>query len=272
MSNIQIKNEADLKSILANQYMKQINNFFGDDKRAMKFLSGVMASVQKLPDLLNCEPKSLINSFMSMAQLGFMPSDVSGEAYVLPYNVRGVKTAQFQMGYQGFLTLFYRAGVKSIRSEIVRKNDVFDFTNGKVTHTIDIFKSNEERGEAIGAYAVASVNGEEISKVMNAKDILAFGARFSKSFKTDFTPWKENNDPELWMWKKTVIKQLAKMLPKNEIIDKAISEDNKDSVISDRLEKAKEESEGLKMGELVVEEEKSVTAEELAEIEKQLNS
>ena len=42
-----------------------------------------MSSVQKLPALLECEPLTVVNSFMTMAQLGLMPSDVSGEAYVL---------------------------------------------------------------------------------------------------------------------------------------------------------------------------------------------
>ena len=81
---IVIKSENDLKKFLATNYMNQIKNFFGDEKQAMRFLSGVMSAVQRLPKLLECEPMSIINSFMTMAQLGLMPSDVSGEAYVLP--------------------------------------------------------------------------------------------------------------------------------------------------------------------------------------------
>src|SRR5437016_4762781 len=96
---VQIKSDNDLKLFLHKHYMAQIKNFFGDEKQAMKFLSSVMAAVQKLPKLLECEPMSLINSFMTMAQLGLMPSDVSGEAYVLPYKDK----AQFQLGYQGLV-------------------------------------------------------------------------------------------------------------------------------------------------------------------------
>lgn len=247
--------------ILANQYMKQINNFFGNEKQAMKFLSSVMSAVQRIPELLNCEPKSLINSFMTMAQLGLMPSEVSGEAYVLPYNNKNGKVAQFQLGYQGLVTLFFRAGGQKIRAEIVRKNDEVSYVNGEIKHTIDIFKSNEERGEAVGAYAVATINGQEVCKYMNATDILAFGSRFSKSWTTSFTPWKEANDPELNMWKKTVLKQLGKMLPKNESINLAIAEDNKDSIISDRLLPAVEESKNLTMGSIVKTEEPVIEVE-----------
>lgn len=239
----QIKN---LRTVLATGYQKQIENYFGDPKLALKFLSSVVAAVQRTPELLNCEPTSVINSFMTMAQLQFMPSNVSGEAYVLPY--KGV--AQFQIGYQGLVTLFYRAGAKSITAEIVYKNDKFEYTNGVITHTPDVFA--DDRGEAIGAYVIVELQaGGKVSKVMKAKDILDMGKQFSKSFNTSFTPWKEANDPELWMWKKTVLKQVAKLVPKNETIFKAVAEDNKESNVADRAEKARMESEGLKMGNLI---------------------
>lgn len=239
-----IKSPNDLKIFLANNYMTQIKNFFDNEKQAMKFLSSVMSAVQRLPALLETEPLSLVNSFVTMAQLGLMPSDVSGEAYVLPYKGK----AQFQLGYQGLVTLFYRAGGQKIRAEIVRKNDEFSYTNGEIKHTINIFKSNTERGEAIGAYAIATVNGQEIAKAMNKEDILLFGKKFSKSYLIEFSPWHEKNDPELMMWKKTVLKQLGKLLPKNETINRALAVDNQDSIIADRLSKAENASKSLTMG------------------------
>lgn len=242
----------DFKKVLANTYMTQIKNFFGDDKNALRFLSGVMASVQKTPDLLDCEPTSVINSFMTMAQLGLMPSDVSGEAYVLPYKTKHGEIAQFQLGYQGLLTLFYRAGVKSIRAEIVREKDKFSYVNGKIYHEIDIFKSNKDRGKAIGAYAIGLLNGQEVAKLMNRDDILNMGKKFSKSYNSTYTAWNEEKDPELWMWKKTVLKQLGKLLPKNETIYKAIDADNEDSDLM-KPQKNMIEDSGLQMGNLLKE-------------------
>lgn len=241
------KSELELKSFMAKNYLTQITNFFSDEKQAMKFMSSMMASIQKTPALMQCQPASLINSFMTMAQLGLMASDVSGEAYVLPYKDK----AQFQLGYQGIITLFYRAGGQSVRAEIVRAEDNFSYENGIIKHKIDILKSNKQRGQAVGAYAIATVNGVEISKVMNHEDILLMGSKFSKSFSTSFSPWKLENDPELWMWKKTVLKQLAKMLPKNETINKAIAADNEDSVVSDL--KKLESKNNLSMGNFIKE-------------------
>lgn len=256
---VKIKTENDLKIFLAKNYTNQINNFFSDEKQAMKFLSSVMSAVQRMPKLLECESISLVNSFMTMAQLGLMPSDVSGEAYVLPYFTKGSMVAQFQLGYQGLITLFYRAGGQRVRAEIIRENDKFSYENGEVKHTVDIMKSREKRGDAIGAYAIATINNQEIALAMNSEDIMSYGKQFSKSLQgkgADYSPWNEKNDPELWMWKKTVLKQLGKLLPKNETINKALAEDNKESIISDRIEKAKQESQSLKMGSVLVEDKK----------------
>lgn len=240
---------SNLQQTLAKNYMKQINNFFGDESKALKFLSGVMADVKRTPALLDCSQETLINSYMMMAQLELMPSGVSGEAYVLPYKNRGKMEAQFQLGYQGLVTLFYRAGVRAITAEIVYKNDYFEVVNGEITHKPDYFS---DRGNPKGAYVIVELQeGGKISKVMKKEDILKIGEKFSKSWNTSFSPWNEKNDPELWMWKKTVLKQVAKLVPKNETIYKAIAEDNKDSVVSERQDKAKEEAKSLQMGNLV---------------------
>lgn len=228
-------NDTEIKVFLHKNYLNQIRNFFGDEKQAMKFLSSVMSSIQKLPALLECEPMSIINSFMTMAQLGLMPSDVSGEAYVLPYK-KGYsenKVAQFQLGYQGLITLAYRAGVKSIFADIVRKNDKIELANGGIIHSIDPTKTMAERGDVIGAYAVINYQGEMMGKYMHIDDIYEHAKNFSKSFNSDFSPWKEKNDPEGWMAKKTVLKQAMKLVPKNETINKAIAYDNQDSRISE---------------------------------------
>lgn len=253
MSQIQtIQSTDNLKILLQKQYITQINNYFGDQKKALKFLSNVIASCQKTPELLECESTSVINSFMTMAQLELMPSNVSGEAFVLPYNDRkaGCKIAQFQLGYPGLVTLFYRAGIKSIVAEIVFEKDDFKYTNGSIEHSPDVFA--KDRGKAKGAYVIIELpSGSKVNKVMNKDDILGIGAKFSKSYSSSFSPWNQANDPELWMWKKTVLKQIAKLIPKNEAILHAIAEDNKDGNVDERMAKAKVEAESLKMGNLL---------------------
>jgi len=252
---VKISSTTDLKKVMAGEYQKQIINYLGSEKKGLKFLSAVVGACQRNPKLLECEPVSLINSFMTMAQLDLMPSDVSGEAYVIPYDnskKQGngwvkVKEAQFQLGYQGLVTLFYRAGVKKIVAELVCEKDKFSYVNGEVNHEQDPFS---DRGKPKGAYVIVTLStGATVSKVMSKEEILDIAHTFSKSFSSSKSPWLPEFDPQLWMWRKTVLKQCAKLVPKNESLIAAIGEDNKDSVIRDRLEPAMEESmKSLTMG------------------------
>lgn len=227
----QFKNEGDVMAVISKQYQKAIENFFGDPKLALEFGSNVRTSLQRNSKLIDCSPESLINSFMTMASLKLMPSGVSGEAFVLPYKGE----AQFQLGYKGIVTLLYRAGMRSIVAEIVYSKDTFSMLNGEINHAFDPF--SDIRGAAIGAYVIIELpTGGKIYKAMSKKEIMDVGKKFSKSFNSDFSPWDEKNDPQLWMWKKTVLKQASKLAPTNPEFALAIAEDNSDSVISDRKE------------------------------------
>lgn len=235
MADIQIfKSADDLKKVLATTYQKTVQNYFGgDEKKTLRFMTGFVAAWQKNPRLQECTPMSTINSFLTMASLELMPSDVSGEAYVIPFKNKGVMEAQFQLGYQGLVTLFYRAGAKSIIAELVYEHDEFQIVNGQILHTPDVFA--DDRGAVKGAYVIIELgNGGKVSKVMSKREILEIGETFSKSFNSEYSPWNPKQDPQGWMLRKTVLKQAAKLVPKNDSIVRAIAEDNKDSIISDR--------------------------------------
>lgn len=211
-----------LKQELFKDQFKQLTQYMKDEQSAIKFLGSVAYCFQSVPALANCEKTSIASAFMKIAELNLFPSTVSGEAYVLPYKGK----AQFQLGYKGIVTLLYRAGVTSIYTDIVKKNDkikVLGGTDAGIYHEYAL----GDRGEAIGAYAVANINGDKIWKYMSKDEILEF-KKFSQSAGSDYSPWNQKNDPELNMWKKTVIKQVAKTLPQNENLAKAISDDNEE--------------------------------------------
>lgn len=205
------------KKQLAQDYQNQITNYFsGDKEKAMKFMTAVSAAVQRdtKGNLLACDRASLMTAFMTCAELQLYPSNVTGEAYVIPYKGK----AQFQLGYQGVLTLLYRAGVESVNAEIIYAKDHFEYeegANAKLVHKPDIFA--KDRGKAIGVYAIANVNGKKVFKVMSEADVMKFKA-LSQAKNSEYSPWNSKQDPGLFMWKKTAIKQLAKVLPKNETV------------------------------------------------------
>lgn len=224
------------KVVLQKQYYNQVKNFLaGDETRTLKFMSSAMSAINKIPELLNCERDSLFQSLLTAAELGLDPSGVSGECYIIPYKGK----AQFQLGYQGMITLLYRAGIGSISTDIVYENDEFTYEAG--LNPVLIHKPNVfgDRGKVLGVYAIVTLEtGQRLFKVMSEFEILKY-KEFSQSKASQYSPWQPKNDPDKTMYRKTVIKQLYKLLPKNPIIDKAIQKDNEDSIIHKQVEESK---------------------------------
>lgn len=202
---------------------KALQNFLGDEKNALRFMSAAVSCVQHTPELQNCTQESLMGAFMECASIGLFPSNWQGDCYILPYKSQNGTQAQFQMGYKGFKTLAYRNGVSLLNAEIVYEHDEFGYALG-INPRLDHRPAKGDRGKPIAAYAYAKINGETIFNVMYEADIMKIKAT-SKAKNSKFSPWN-SNDPEKWMWRKTVIKQLAKLLPTTEKIDRAIYLDN----------------------------------------------
>jgi len=214
----------DFKRIISTRNAA-LKNFLGSEDNALKFMSAVMHSIQKTPKLLQCDQESLLGAFMECATVNLYPGGPSGECYVLPYKTKYGMKAQFQLGYKGVRTIGYRAGVLRLGAEVVYDNDQFQRflgTNPRIEH----IPASGDRGEPVGAYAWAEVTkGNTISEYMTKDQIMAIKA-MSPGGNTDYSPWSGKNDPQLWMWKKTVFKQLGKMLPSDDKGARAIMLDN----------------------------------------------
>lgn len=202
-----------------------LKNFLGSKENAMKFMSSVMNSVQSNPKLLECTGQSLLGAFMECAALALYPSNHSGDCYVLPYKEKGTLQAQFQVGYRGLKTLAYRSGILRCGTDIVFEQDEFREERGSVQKLVHI-PAKGERGEAIGAYAWAEVNKDAVVfNYMSKAEIMKIKAT-SKAAGSEYSPWNSKNDPMKWMWQKTAFKQLAKMIPTSDKLDRAIYLDN----------------------------------------------
>lgn len=200
-----------------------LKNFLGNEKNAMAFMSAVMFSVEKVPELLNCTAGSIMSAFMECAAIKLYPGSSSGDCYVLPYKGK----AQFQLGYKGVKTLAYRSGVLRLWAEIRYEKDKFKQTLGtspKIEH-MPFNDDDDLRGEPIGAYACAEVNpGVVIFKYLPKSKIMKIKAK-SPSAKSEYSPWN-GNDPDLWMWKKCAVKQLGKTMPQSDEMKRAFYLDN----------------------------------------------
>lgn len=204
----------------------QVNKFAvyygGNEDEAKKFALASYEYVRRVPKLLAVNRESLLMAFVQAAQFRFLPAGVNGEAYIIPYG----NEAKFQLGYQGIVTLLYRAGVLAITSNIVYENDKFEYEEGlepKLVHIPTPF--GKERGEAIGVYTVAQLNGgAKTFKVMDKNAVMGIKA-LSKAKDSKESPWNSNLDPEKWMWRKTCLLQHSKFLPKTADLQRAMEVD-----------------------------------------------
>lgn len=195
----------------------------------VKFMRDVFTAVSTTPKLKECDYWSVISAFATSAQLGLMPNNSSfGEAWVIPYKYKGVQKAQFQLGYQGALTLAYRnKKVLSCFAREVRDTDdfVIDLASGYVKHIPTL---TGKSGKIIGYYAVLKLVGDvQNVEYMSQEDMDDFSTRYTND---DSSAW--NLSPEA-MSKKTVLKRLLKYAPKSLDIQELF---NYDGVVSDNLD------------------------------------
>ncbi len=175
-----------------------------------------MTTLRQTPKLMKCDPNSFMGALFQSAALGLEPN-IEGQAYIIPYG----NNAQFQIGYKGYIELFYRhQAALSLDMQEVKEGDDFDYAYGTDSF-IKHKPAMKDRGEVICYYAVAKMkDGASIFKVMSKEDCIKHGKQHSKTFNNG--PWK--TDPDA-MCKKTVLIQLMKLVPKSIEIQKALAMD-----------------------------------------------
>ena len=175
-----------------------------------RFTINAMALMQKVNQIQNCSPQSVAGALLLTAAYNLDPNPDLGLAYYIPRKDRnGNLQLEFKIGYRGLLERAYRNGnISKVDADIVYSNDTFEVT--KTDETRFTHKPNfVNRGEPVLAYAFAKYRGELILRVMNRQEIEEVKA-MSDSKNSNFSPW---NTRPLEMWKKTVLRNLFKLLP-----------------------------------------------------------
>lgn len=197
---------------------------------ATQLVRDAQTCLRQTPQLAECDPSTVLGALMSCAQLGLRPG-VLGQAYLLPlWNSRArQREAQLVIGYAGLLELIYRAGtVSMIDARVVYSNDEFvqeyGLAEDKLIHRPP---TSGPRGEPVAFYAIARMKdgGYSMTEVMSVADMQAYRDKYAMAKKKDGTivgPWVSEF---VEMAKKTMIRRLAKMLPKSPEVARAITHD-----------------------------------------------
>ena len=224
-------------------FKSQLQHYEADFARMMEnkkidpqtFQVYIMNLVKKNPKLLDCDRGSFFGAIFAAAELGLMPNTSQRFCDILPYNRKvkeggkdtWVKEAQFQLGYQGIIELAWQSPeIDDLDTQIVYQDDHFEEILGANKDLIHGPGIEGQRGEPIGVYAIATLaTGVKKWKYLNKATLMKF-KELSQGASSKFSPWNADNDPELWMWRKTAIKQLWKELPKTGTIARAMEIDN----------------------------------------------
>lgn len=207
----------------------QLKMALPEHMRPERIVRIALTTLKTNPKLYECDPYSFIAALFQSAQLGLEPN-LNGEAWIIPYNVKGKMMAQFQVGAYGLVKLFWNhQSSVSLQVEKVHEMDYFEYDLGenKIKHTPPSF--DKDRGEVIGYYAIARMSGGGMTfKVLSKTEALNLAKKFSKCYSRNDnkfyagTPWADHFDS---MAMKTVLKQLAKLLPKSIEIQQALAMD-----------------------------------------------
>lgn len=198
---------ADLIRAMEPEIKKALPNVITPERFTRMALSALNIT-QKLQE---CTQMSFLAALMNAAQLGLEPNTPLGQAYLIPFNNKGVMECQFQIGYKGLIDLAYRnPQLQIISAQTVYENDDFLYElglNPKLEHRPTL----GDRGEIRLFYGMFKLkNGGFGFEVMSKTAIDAYAKEYSKTFDTSFSPWKTNYEA---MAKKTVIKKVLKYAP-----------------------------------------------------------
>ena len=179
-------------------------------------------AVQKTPQLLDCDPRSLIGAIVQASQLGLEPDGTLGHAYLIPFNNRktGKVECQFIPGYKGLIELARRSSqISTIYAQAVHANDDWTFAFGldpKLTHT----PTDGDPGPVIAVYAVARLRdgGAQFEWLWKREvDAIRASSRSGNS-----GPWVTHYEE---MAKKTALRRLCKLLPTSPELARAVALD-----------------------------------------------
>ncbi len=176
-----------------------------------RFTRMALSAISNTPKLQECTQMSFIAALMNAAQLGLEPNTPLGQAYLIPFQNKGVLECQFQLGYKGLVNLAYRnEQLQTIQAQCVYSNDTFEYELGldaKLYHR----PSLSDRGELVAVYALFRLkNGGYGFEVMSKHDIDVHAKKYAKAINSSFSPWNTAYED---MAMKTVVKKLLKFAP-----------------------------------------------------------
>ena len=167
-------------------------------KRANAFMSSIISAVNSNAQLKKCNPMSVVSAAAIAASIDLPINGSLGFSHIVPYG----DTAQFQVGWKGFVQLALRSGqYKTINANKVLEGQLI--SHNSFTGEME-FTENATSQKVVGYLLYFKLlNGYEKYFYMTKVEIEKHAKQYSSAYKKNFGVWVDNFDA---MALKTVVK------------------------------------------------------------------
>lgn len=166
---------------------RQINSVVGG-KNGTRFISSIVSAVQTTPALQECTNQSILSAALLGEALNLSPSPQLGQFYMVPFDNRkkGVKEAQFQLGYKGYVQLAERSGYyKKLNVLAIKEGELIRYDPLNEEIQVELIEDDVVREEtpSMGYYAMFEYeNGFRKTIYWSKKKMAAHAEKYSKAF------------------------------------------------------------------------------------------
>ena len=209
--------KTSLTAYLSNDAVKnQINSIVGG-KNGTRFISSIISAVNANASLQECTNTSILSAALLGESLNLSPSPQLGQYYMVPFknNNAGVKVAQFQLGYKGYIQLAIRSGqYKKLNVLAIKEGELINFNplDEEIEVKLIADEAEREKAETIGYYAMFEyTNGFKKAMYWSKEKMKAHAIKYSQGYAADvkkgtkWTFWSKDFDGMAY---KTMLRQI----------------------------------------------------------------
>lgn len=200
--------------LTADAVKEQINKVVGS-KNGTRFISSIVSAVNNNKELQTCSNASILSAALLGESLNLSPSPQLGQYYLVPFNNKDGKVAQFQLGYKGYIQLAIRSGqYKKINVLAIKEGELVRYDPLNEEIEVNLIEDEEEREKVptIGYYAMFEyTNGFKKAMYWSKAKMEAHAIKYSAGYAADkrkgnqYTFWSKDFDGMAY---KTMLRQL----------------------------------------------------------------
>lgn len=178
----------DFSAYITQDAAKLIINKTLGGKSGTRFISSIVSAVQATPALQECTNPSILSAALLGEALNLSPSPQLGQFYMVPFDnkKKGVKEAQFQLGYKGYVQLAIRSGYyKRLNVMAIKEGELVHYNPLNEEIEVNLIEDDILREETptAGYYAMFEYeNGFRKTLYWTKRKMIAHAEKYSFAF------------------------------------------------------------------------------------------